>query len=714
MAVDIVLAFATDTEWNAFKEIETQWHSLPSTCYVSTFNAPHYFLTPKGYRIAVLKAHYMGQVNAAAMACRIIYEFQPQLILSLGVAAGIPGKSSILDFLIPAQIHDLSLGKLTKAKRITDGRTGYCCNHTVSLLQEFFRDIAKYYPQETLQDKQLKKLNEKHKRSPWRLPQVRTGTVLCDNIVRDDGGLTKPEVLDTRRKAVGCEMESFGFTEAITNLPHNNGLVAAPRFAMIKGVVDFAIGKKSSWQPVVAPAVVRAAVDFLDNPPDNFLVKPSKHDQRDYKNVVRLALSNWKDTHTDTEKAIDFALMESLLEELDHTKDSYSESVLSVERDFLIRAKPAFMGTVFILATSIDSVSRFWRKSRTNEFASDYLKVQTQNPHGHPTKLIQRLFAFSSMEEAHRHAGVLDLHAAAYGNVYVCSINAYKHIIGQAVEFSDPADLLETDFAVVRYPGLEGRNFLRTLGKGTFRRADADSQEDLRKAGLRRFDIPLLEAIFEAARSTRKGGSYIVPVGHSSYHVLSWDIKMSKDRAWPEALERLFPKPDRDAVHMVFLEYPRDVAPSTLKRAFAEIKNAILKVPEDDKSLATKYNITDVWFGTRMRDIHEVKDCLTGADLDLGAEDKTELVITMKFKSQDDLVRFYNDRDHSAIRLKLNKLLCAAIAIVSRNDGKGPRRDFTVALGQMTEAICTKYLKRRDFTSGDEICDIVAYDPDAC
>ena len=160
MGIDIALVVATETEWKALLNCGLKFDTPEKI--KTTFKQCLQARTPEGLDIVAVLADHMGQVNASITACKLVYELQPFLILSLGVAAGLPKKTALFDVLIPNIVHDVSLGKVetdpvTKEIRfIYDHRPGTCDRDTVVTLKTHFQArYAECYDKKIFKDKQM-------------------------------------------------------------------------------------------------------------------------------------------------------------------------------------------------------------------------------------------------------------------------------------------------------------------------------------------------------------------------------------------------------------------------------------------------------------------------------------------------------------------------------------------------------------------------------
>ena len=172
---------------------------------------------------------------------------------------------------------------------------------------------------------------------------------------------------------------------------------------------------------------------------------------------------------------------------------------------------------------------------------------------------------------------------------------------------------------------------------------------------------------------------------------------------------------DRAAVHMLFLLPPKRDDPEVsglLTREFAKIKARILNNDSKTMSLAKQYCIEDIWFGQRIAPHkQDVLDKRTKGRLELGNHDPTAFVITMRSKSAQHLTDFYNDDTHSEIRHLFYKMLSPHIKKVIAGVEKMEISDFRQSAYHLVESEASKYLRRRDFSDGDEIDDITEQEP---
>jgi nucleoside phosphorylase len=176
-------------------------------------------------RVVVAQSNQMGMPAASVLAMKSIALWRPRLILMAGICAAVRNSANYGDLVVPDPCWDLGSGKL--------GEEGILHPDPRSIeLRESIRSVL-------LSGKVSAPLA--HWRDEWiaekpdtvpklhLMPGASGAAVLAD-------GSTAAELKSHARKAVGIDMENYGFYYACSNC----GISPQPAFFSVKSVVDFA------------------------------------------------------------------------------------------------------------------------------------------------------------------------------------------------------------------------------------------------------------------------------------------------------------------------------------------------------------------------------------------------------------------------------------------------------------------------------------------
>jgi nucleoside phosphorylase len=227
MKADYAIITALRTELDAVRCYDTNWEKVYSDKTIQTYYRTKIQNERNANKIVVAFSCFgMGRVQAANATKDVINDFNPDVILLLGITAGLfPDKQIVGDIVVPDQIIDYELQKIT-----SEGR----------------EDRYQVYRPDALLLNRVKNFDE----TSWikniafdpstlnlsRPPKLHTsGDILCGDKV-DDNGSVASEHQSQWPKAQALEMESAGVASAIYQTINQR------RMIIIKGISDFVNG----------------------------------------------------------------------------------------------------------------------------------------------------------------------------------------------------------------------------------------------------------------------------------------------------------------------------------------------------------------------------------------------------------------------------------------------------------------------------------------
>lgn len=206
-------------------------------------------------RVVAAAPNQMGMPAAAVLATKMVRRFQPTLVATVGIAAGVKGGGrGYGDILAPDHTFDYGAGKIgetaeKKLEFLPDPRPINIYPLLLARLQ-FWKDH--------MQDR-LARICEDWEGEP-------PGTVLKLHVGPLGSGApvvaaspTVDQVRDHWRKLIGLEMEAYGVHLACQEAVH-----PPPMFLCMKSVCDFADAeKKDDWQSYAAYTAARLFYRFV-------------------------------------------------------------------------------------------------------------------------------------------------------------------------------------------------------------------------------------------------------------------------------------------------------------------------------------------------------------------------------------------------------------------------------------------------------------------
>jgi nucleoside phosphorylase len=205
------------------------------------------------YRVIVTSPSKMGRKAATAVTGDVIRRWKPRFILLVGIAGGIAARGINLgDVLAPEQIADYELQKI-QIDNLKIRYEGYPTNHQLLVAVQNFDD-------EWTKSIKAKRPGEGVPKLHYKGGVIASG----DKVVDDPTVLAKYQ--EDWPQLFGVEMEAGGVAEAILESTEH------PGFFMIRGVSDFADGKKDSedvsrWRAYACDVAASYTISFLQSGP---------------------------------------------------------------------------------------------------------------------------------------------------------------------------------------------------------------------------------------------------------------------------------------------------------------------------------------------------------------------------------------------------------------------------------------------------------------
>ncbi len=196
------------------------------------------------YEIAVFQLSEPGNISACQLTTRIVDTFYPQIILLVGIAAGVDRKKQQLgDIVISKEIAYFEKGKDTPQGRQLQPDW----EHIKISTYNTFRQLPKF----TTPIQQKDQL--------FRVPNIHDGvivssdTVIADRQVRNNIG-------DQSRKIIAIEMESYGVCHTVSQCNPN------VEYLVIKAITDWADEEKNDeWHDYAISAAAKYTKHFVIN-----------------------------------------------------------------------------------------------------------------------------------------------------------------------------------------------------------------------------------------------------------------------------------------------------------------------------------------------------------------------------------------------------------------------------------------------------------------
>jgi nucleoside phosphorylase len=213
----------------------------------------------KKLRVIATASTSMGLTAAAITTTQLIMQFQPRLIVMVGIAAGTrSGNKQFGDVLVADPSVDYNSGKVVEAKGIREFQPD---PYPIGLNARLRSVLQKYASEQQV----FAKI-----RSRWKgeLPpgtnRLHIGPLGAADQVIDDPARVL-EITKNWRKLVGVEMETYAVYRACHESPEPK-----PKMVSFKAVCDFAAEKTDSWQAYAAFTAAQFMADFLKSQWERF------------------------------------------------------------------------------------------------------------------------------------------------------------------------------------------------------------------------------------------------------------------------------------------------------------------------------------------------------------------------------------------------------------------------------------------------------------
>lgn len=204
------------------------------------------------YSVVLVMLLKIGNDEAAVATTRLIRRWQPQHVLMVGIAGGVPGKVELGDVVVADSIYYYELAKLTPGgvqRRPEDFVTS----------RLLFGRAQAYEASEWKGDIGVERLGASAPETPF--PEARFGVIAAgEKIIADKK--TMPKLLKSNPRVIAVAMEGAGLARAALNqnLP--------PAFLEVRGICDFANEHKNDdWQPYAANAAAAFTIGLLRSRP---------------------------------------------------------------------------------------------------------------------------------------------------------------------------------------------------------------------------------------------------------------------------------------------------------------------------------------------------------------------------------------------------------------------------------------------------------------
>ena len=273
--VDFVIVTALEEERDAVLDKLPGYKRLPpSDDVVNVYYAADVLVTfPDNsignYKVVIMCLIKMGQTQAALAASEAIRKWQPRHIMLVGIAGGVAGRARLGDVLVPDQIVDYELQKVTPDRTSVRWVVSGADPALLAAIRAITGDawqrlITVARPGEGA-------------------PQRKVGPIATGNKVLADGA-TLEEYRETWEKLIGVEMEAGGVASAAFHAAQHVG------FCMVRGVSDLADPGKGSaaveeWRAYACDVAAAYAIGLLHSGP----VVPLGHRQMPKPKVAETA-----------------------------------------------------------------------------------------------------------------------------------------------------------------------------------------------------------------------------------------------------------------------------------------------------------------------------------------------------------------------------------------------------------------------------------------
>ena len=253
--IDFAVVTALKLEREAvLKRLDEGYQSLQEDNEPLTYYYGHVTIPSSGerYTVVVVMLLGMGNEEAAVATTRVIQRWQPEHVLMVGIAGGVPGKVALGDVVVTDSIYYYEPAKLTP--RGEEQRPeGFVTSRLL------YGRAKAYEASEWKGEVDVERPGAVASESG--VPEARFGVIAAGEKVIADKR-TLPKLLKANARIIAVAMEGAGLARAA--LLHN----PPPAFLEIRGVCDFADEHKNdNWQPYAANAAAAFTIGLLRSRP---------------------------------------------------------------------------------------------------------------------------------------------------------------------------------------------------------------------------------------------------------------------------------------------------------------------------------------------------------------------------------------------------------------------------------------------------------------
>ncbi len=260
---DIAIICALKSELDANKNNGWEWSSFnipndDTNYYISEFTKSN------GIKVKIIaaKAERMGMPATASLSMKLIDKFRPKYIIMTGIMAGVHGRVSLGDIVIPSPVWDWGSGKWVSVNEEQDNsvRSLFSVDpYQFSVDGQILKEINLMSEDDTF----LFNLRKSYGvNAPKTDLKIHVGAVASGASVLSDKTIFD-KIKDQHRKLLGVEMEAYGVFSAaeVSSRPK-------PLALCVKSVVDFGDSEKDDdyqdYGAYISANFVKALIDKLN------------------------------------------------------------------------------------------------------------------------------------------------------------------------------------------------------------------------------------------------------------------------------------------------------------------------------------------------------------------------------------------------------------------------------------------------------------------
>ena len=589
-------------------------------------------------RIVAVQAHGMGQLNAAIVTNDVITDFSPKVILLVGIAAGIADEVQLGDIVVSGQVIDYELGKLTEG--------GFRPNHpTYQSNSGVLYELKEYRAEEWKQ----KIMSSRPDGRTDRTPRVHVGDIFCGNKV-----VANQQVVSDLKKhfrgVIALEMESAGIAALL------NQRESPPHFAMIKAICDRADGTKDDrWQQYAADAAAAFTLSFLESFEldvgsfDYHIASQAEIDEQ-VGHVIEFVAPDLT-TLQDFQKELVEKVVTAGLKEVDDVLSGRYQADVGLGRHFLLRAGPCSEKRRESTQPAWIRCLRSGPIPTTRPKRASISGTRRRIRQGHAVvRLFRRGYSAPGIAKCSMPIG------RSYDHVFLCSMPYYQTLLRDLIPPGGSVDhVLNQELAVLGYgndPSSTHHLFAELDSRSlSYQQIGLDEPG---KLSYRAF-INLFEQ-WQRIPPARFGPKRIASVALREHRM---SMSSSLGRRFSTLFNRARPGRDPHGV-LPRRSTQRGLAAGVTGRHQKTAECHIARRTIDDGQVRHQANLD------RSQDMRnqQVRDKLYNGLISTTPQDAEPYVLIMRFDTEEALIRFYTDREHSLIRRKVFERLDPRIKIL--------------------------------------------------